>query len=127
MKKAALSIVLITLFSFFAEQVFPWWSVVICAAVVSALIPTTGKKAFLSGAAGVGLLWLLCALIYSIQTDFLLTERVARLFGINSAALMILLTMLIGALAGGMGGLLGNYLRRYVKYKTPYRSRHMKI
>lgn len=125
--KIAFIIVLIALFSFMAEQVFPWWSAVVCAAVVSALIPTTAKKAFLSGAAGVGLLWLLCALIYSIQTNFLLTERVARLFGINSAAFIILLSVLIGAVAGGMGSLLGNQLRRNVKYKAPYRSRHMKI
>lgn len=122
--KIAIKIGLIALLSFLAEQVFPWWSVVVCAAVVSALIPTKGSHAFLSGFAAVGLLWLICALIFSYQTDFLLTERVARLFGVNSSAIIIVITSLIGAIAGGMGALCGNQLRQTVQYKAPYRSRH---
>lgn len=125
--KVAFKIVLIAFFSFWAEQVFPWWSAVVCAALIAALIPTSGRKAFISGFAGVGLLWLLCALIFSFQTDFLLTERVALLFGVNSSALIILLTVMIGAIAGGMGALVGNQLRQSLIYKDPYRSRHVKM
>jgi hypothetical protein len=123
--KLFIKIILIAFFSFFAERVFPWWSAVLCAALVSALIPTSGRSAFLSGFAGVGLLWLVCALVFSFQTDFVLTNRVAHLFGVNSAALIILLTTVVGALAGGMGALCGNLLRRTLQYKAPYRSRHL--
>lgn len=123
--KLAIKIILVVFLSFGAEQLFPWWSVVISAAVVSAMIPTSGSTAFLSGFAGVGLLWFLSALFYSFQTDFLLTERVARMFGVNSSIIIILLTTIIGAIAGGMGALCGNQLRQFLKYKAPYRSRHM--
>ncbi len=122
--KVAIKIVLIAFFSFWAERIFPWWSAVLCAALVSALIPTSGKSAFLSGFAGVGLLWLLCAIIFSYQTDFILTERVARLFSVDSPLLIILVTALVGAIAGGMGALSGNQLRYTLQYKTPYLSRH---
>lgn len=122
--KVAIKIILIAFFSFWAERVFPWWSAVMCAALVSALIPTKGRTAFLSGFAGVGLLWLLCAFIFSYQTDFILTERVARLFSVDSPVLIILITALVGAVAGGMGALSGNQLRQTLQYKAPYLSRH---
>lgn len=121
--KLAIKIILIALFSFLAEQVFTWWSLVICAALVSALIPTTGKQAFLAGFVAIGLLWLFCAILFSMQTDFVLTERVANIFGMNSPVI-ILLSTLIGAIAGGMGALCGNQLRQAVHYKKAYKSRH---
>ncbi len=120
-----IKIVLIALISFLAEQVFPWWSVVICAAFVAALIPTKSTNAFLSGFLAIGLLWLMCSITYSLQADFILTERVAKVFGVNSPAVIILATSLIGAIAGGMGALCGNQLRQMVHYKSPYKSRHL--
>ncbi|WP_224998431.1 hypothetical protein [Cesiribacter sp. SM1] len=122
--KLAIKIALIAFFSFWAEQIFPWWSALVCAAVISALIPTTSLRAFMSGFTAVGLLWLVCALIFSAQTDFVLSSRVASLFGVNSSAFIIFLTTLIGGIAGGMGALCGNQLRKTVQYKAAYRSRH---
>lgn len=122
--KLVLKITLIAFLGYWAERVFPWWSALVCAAVISALIPTTSRKAFLSGFTAIGLLWLVCALIFSYQTDFVLSNRVANLFGVNSAAFIILLTTLIGGIAGGMGALCGNQLRKSVQYKAPYKSRH---
>lgn len=122
--KLGFKIILIAFLSFWAEQVFPWWSALVCAALVSALIPTKSKRAFLAGFAGVGLMWLFTALLFSIQTDFVLTKRVAVLFGVHSSAIIILITTIIGAVSGGMGALCGNLLRQYLRYKTPYRSRH---
>ena len=122
--KLAFKIILIAFLSFWAEQVFPWWSAVVCAAIVSALIPTQGKRAFWAGFAGVGLLWLFAALLFSFQTDFVLTSRVANLFGVASSVFIILITAIIGAIAGGMGALSGNLLRQNLRYKSPYRSRH---
>ncbi|EMR01184.1 hypothetical protein [Cesiribacter andamanensis] len=121
--KIAVKLFLIVFLAFWAEQVFPWWSVAVCAALVSALIPTTGKKAFWSGFAGIGLLWLFFALFYSIQTDFVLTQRVANLFGVGSSVVIILLTALIGAVVGGLGALTGNQLRQSLRTAPP-RPRH---
>lgn len=122
--KVVFKIVLIAFLSFWAQQVFPWWSAVLCAAIVSAIVPTQGKRAFMAGFAAVGLLWLVCALIFSIQADFVLTRRVAIMFGVYSPAVIIALSTLIGALTGGLGALCGNLLRQNLRYKNPYRSRH---
>jgi hypothetical protein len=117
--KLAFKIILIAFLSFWAEQLFPWWSVAVCAGLVSALIPTTGRKAFLGGFAGVGLLWLSLALLFSIRTDFLLTSRVADMFFVGSPAVIILLSTLIGALVGGLGALTGNQLRQSLRPTLP--------
>lgn len=121
--KIAFKIILIAFLGFWAEQVFPWWSVAVCAGLVSALIPTTGKKAFLGGFAGIGLLWLSLALLFSIRTDFLLTSRVADLFFVGSPVVIIILSTLIGALVGGLGALTGNQLRQSLR-PTPPRPRN---
>lgn len=125
--KLAFKIILIAFLGFWAEQVFPWWTVAVCAALISALIPTKSSRAFLCGFASIALLWLLCGLVFSIQSDFLLTERVARLFSVNSSIIILLVTSLIGGIVGGMGALCGNQLRQTLQYKAPYRSRHQNL
>ncbi len=108
-------VLLIALCSYLAELVFPWWSAALCAAILASLIATRGFKAFLSGFLGVGLLWLFGALFISIQTDYILTERVAELMQLGSSGLLIVVTAFIGALTGGLGALTGHQLRMLLR------------
>lgn len=109
-------IVLIAGLSYFAEIFLPWWSVVICAFLVNLILPTKGFNAFLSGFLGVGLLWLVFAWAINANTDGLLTTKVAQLFELNKAGLIVALTGLLGGITGGFaaltGSLLGNINRR---------------
>jgi hypothetical protein len=102
---------LIAIFAYFVGLLFPWWTLIVCAFLIAAVIPTTAFKAFLSGFLGGGLLWLFGALAYSIENDFLLTNRIGDLLMGISAAGVVGLSFLIGALAGGMGALAGNQAR----------------
>lgn len=124
--KFILLVIAIALSSYLAELLFPWWSAALCAFIITALFPTRGFKAFLSGFFGVGLLWLFGALLFSMQTDFILTDKVASLMQLGSSGILILITALVGALAGGLGALSGNQLRRLLKggrrQKSRYRS-----
>lgn len=103
-------IILIATGSYFAEMFFPWWTAVVVAFVVLALLPTSSPKAFLAGFLGLGLLWLAGALLYSFQTDFILTAKVASLLQARNSAVLIILTAVLGGIAGGMGALSGNHL-----------------
>lgn len=115
--KFILLVVLIALSSYLAELVFPWWSVALCAALIAGLIPSRGFKAFLGGFLGVGLLWLFGALSLSIETDYILTRKVATLMQLSSPVLIIV-TALIGALTGGLGALTGHQLRMLLKARS---------
>lgn len=119
--KFILIVILIALSSYLAELVFPWWSVALCSALISGLIPIRGFKAFLGGFLGVGLLWLFGALYLSIATNYILTQKVATLMQLGSPVL-IGATALIGALTGGLGALTGHNLRMLLKSRSNKRG-----
>jgi len=103
--------ILITGLCYITQQFFPWWSIAICAFLVSFVLPTKGLSAFLSGFLGVGLLWLLFAWSIDVSTDSVLTEKIAQLFSLNQAGLLIAATGTIGGITGGFASLTGSLLR----------------
>lgn len=119
-----IQLILIAFSSYFAESLFPWWTAAVCAFVVTALLPNSGFKSFLSGFLGVGLLWLFAALFYSIHTNHILTEKVAALMNLGGPGILITLTALTGALAGGMAGLSGSQLRRLLQERSRRKGRY---
>lgn len=120
--KLLLYVILIALLSFLAELFFPWWTAAVCALIVLALWPGKSLKAFLAGFLGVGLLWFAGALYFSIQTDFILTTKVARLLQVSNSVVVIVITAIIGGIIGGMGALSGNHLNKLL-HQTPRRKR----
>lgn len=109
--KFLLHILLIGVFAYLTALIFPWWTLIACAFLVAAIIPTSGYKAFLSGFLAGGLLWLISALYYSQQNEYLITEMMGELILNIGTAGIIGLTFLIGAIAGGLGALCGNQVR----------------
>jgi hypothetical protein len=91
----------------------PWWSFVITNAIVSIVIVQTPGKAFFSGALGVGLLWLILALMVDAQNNHLLSVKVATLLPLKgSYNLLIAITTFIGFLLGGISSLTGAFVRK---------------
>jgi hypothetical protein len=113
-----LQLVLIGGLSYISEMFFPWWTIVICAFFIGLFVSTSGLNAFLSGFLGLGLLWMVYAWIIDLQTDSILSTKIAALFTLTQPAILIVLTGFIAAVVGGLGSLTGNFLRRiFVKEK----------
>ena len=112
-------LLIIAVLSYLAELFFPWWSVVICAFFVGAIMRTRGINAFLSGFLGVGLLWLIAAWIIDAQSSAVLSEKVAAIFQLNQSVLIIVITAFTGAIVGGLGALSGNYFRDIFEPEKP--------
>lgn len=110
--KFILKIILIAGLSYLVELFFPWWSVVCCAFIIGAIMPTKGFNDFLAGFLGVGLLWLIFAWIIDVNTNSILTEQVAPILKMNNALVVVAVTGLLGGLVGGVGALSGSQLRR---------------
>ena len=68
-------------------------------------------KSFLGGFVGVGLLWFGTAMLIDVQTNSILTEKVALLFPTKTPALLFLLTAVIGGLPGGFAAMSGWLLK----------------
>ncbi|MEI6947733.1 hypothetical protein V9K67_11110 [Paraflavisolibacter sp. H34] len=105
------AILLIALLSFFAGLYFPWWSLAPVAFAVALLLRPAPLWAFVSGFAGVFLLWSILAGWIDAQNDSLLSRKVAQLFSLGpSSLLLILVTALVGGLVGGFAALTGSLL-----------------
>lgn len=106
-----LMVIFIAILSAAAELILPWWSVAIVSFVVSVLFVQKEDKAFLIGFSGVGLCWLVVALIRDFANDHILSNRMAMLLKLPGHGMLITLTVLIGALVGGFASWAGAYMK----------------
>lgn len=112
--KVLLKIILTAVMAYSLQTMLPWWSVVIASFSISFIISTKGLSSFVGGFLGVGILWFIQAMVIDIQTDSILTDRVAGIFSLPNNFLLILITSIIGGLVGGFGALTGMQLRNLI-------------
>jgi hypothetical protein len=102
---------LTALLAFVAGLYMDWWSVAIAAFLIALLVHQRSGKAFLSGALGVFLLWLIIAIWIDSKNDSLLSKKIAVIVHMGSPLVLILVTAIVGALVAGCAALSGSYLR----------------
>ncbi len=91
----------------------PWWSFVPANFLLSIAIVQKPWRAFLSGAMGVGLLWLALTLMIDQQNNHILSTKVASIFKLKGAYnILITVTFIIGFLLGGLSSLTGSFIRK---------------
>jgi hypothetical protein len=91
----------------------PWWSFAVTNLIVAVLIPQKPLVAFLTGAAGVGLLWMVLAILLDQGNDHILSTKVATILPLKgSYILLIVITSIVGGLVGGLASLTGSYMRK---------------
>lgn len=104
-----LLILLTLVLSAIAQTFLPWWSCVLVAFAVSALLSKHAGKAFISGFVSIFLLWLGMALIIHVRNEFILAERIAAMLTLPSSHLLPLISGLIGGIAGGIAAWAGKF------------------
>lgn len=110
--KFIISLLLTALLSFTAGLYLPWWTIAVCAFIVSVLILQQPLRAFLAGFLGVFLLWVIFSLLIDAANNHILSHKIASIFPLGGIPfLLILITGFIGGLVGGMAALSGSYLR----------------
>ena len=109
LKQTLFTIALCFIFQYF----LPWWTLVFGALVGGYWFDNKAWMSFLSGLVGVGLLWVVMAMVIDIQTQSILTEKVARLFPTKTPALLFLLTGIIGGLPAGFAAMTGSLLKTW--------------
>ena len=125
--RKALSEILLTAFlAAILQWWLPWWVVAIAAFVVAAIYNSRSIwQAFVSGFLGIGLLWFVYTFIIDISSLYILSSKVATIFGVPTILLCII-TALIGGITGGLGALCGNLFRKMFnprQQQTTYYSR----
>jgi energy-coupling factor transporter transmembrane protein EcfT len=93
--------------------ILPWWSFVLSNFIIAVLIVHKPWKSFLSGALGVGLLWLILAMIMDQQNQHILSVKVATILPLKgSSTALIALTGFVGFLLGGLSSLTGSFAKK---------------
>lgn len=103
----------------------PWYMPMIIAFVCGLAGGRSANKPFISGFAGVGLFWLILALIIHLQNDGILTSRMAGIMSENmgmniSAILLFIIMVILGGLLGGMASVSGHMLTSSVSQGGVY-------
>ncbi|MEX0778144.1 MAG: hypothetical protein WD491_00820 [Balneolales bacterium] len=89
----------------------PWWTIALASAVVSILLGKNGMHAFISGFAGIGLLWLIIAGYIHYVNEGILSNRIAVMMDLPNGLFVIFVTALLGALVGGFSSLTGYLIK----------------
>ena len=107
-----LPFLLIALLSAVAQLFLPWWSIALVAFGVCFWRSKTGWRAFGAGFLGIAMVWFVYAFLIHLQTDGILTGRMAELFfKTKTPVFLLLITPLLGGLTGGLAGLAGHQTR----------------
>ncbi len=113
--KFILSIILTALLSLVLQLFLPWWTIVIAAFIAGVVIPLGGFRAFLSGLLGVAIVWWVYSLMIDMQTNSILSEKIAVMFHAGSPLILILLCGLLAGVIGGFASLSGKALHGIIK------------
>ncbi|MEN9701328.1 MAG: hypothetical protein RIR55_643 [Bacteroidota bacterium] len=91
----------------------PWWSFVVTNFIIAIALNQKPGKSFLSGALGVGLLWLILALVIDTQNNHILSVKVANILPLKGSYIaLIIITSVVGFLLGGLSSLTGSFVRK---------------
>jgi hypothetical protein len=108
--------VFLTAFLAFSIGLFtslPWWSFVITSFLVALGVHQKVGKAFLSGFAGLFLLWSILAIFKDMANDHILAIKVAKILPLGGSYwALILMTGLIGGLVSGLAAISGSTARK---------------
>ena len=111
--KIVISIALTALMGFAAGLYFPWWSFAITSLIVALTVHQRPWKAFVTGFAGMFILWGGLAFFIDMQNEHILSQKVANILPLGgSVDLLIVITALVGGLVSGFAALAGSYARK---------------
>lgn len=111
-------LLLIAVFTYITALFSPWWSAMMCAAMIAFTLPGNNFNAFLSGFMGVGLIWMVMAWKVDIETGSIMSLKMIEMFPIDDTNMLIIVVALVGGLSGGLGAFTGNSLRQlFIKKK----------
>jgi zinc transporter ZupT len=111
--------VLVCLLVMLALQVLTpfWWWIMIVPFGYGAAVAKSGWKALRTGVLSAGLLWLGAGVYFLLTGSRIIAERMAKMFGLGSPWLMVLVTTLIAAVAAALSGYAGYAVRALFRRK----------
>ncbi|WP_028787564.1 hypothetical protein [Terrimonas ferruginea] len=89
---------------------FDWWIIAPAAFITAVLVRQRPGMAFLAGFLAVFLLWAGLSYWIDVQNQHILATRIAKLMGVGSPFMLVIVTGLVGGLVGGLAALSGSFM-----------------
>lgn len=116
MKTFLLKILLIGLLAWGAQYLTVWFAGPLVALLVNAVWKGSSAQGFFTGFLALGILWFSLALCTDLQTDGILTVKMAEILPLKGSRTgLVLLSTFIGALVGGLCGWTGALARKLLR------------
>lgn len=116
MKTFLLKLILIALLAWGAQYFTVWFAGPLMALLVNLFWKGSSLQGFFTGFLALGILWFSLALCTDMQTDGILTVKMAEILPLKGSRIgLVLLATFIGALVGGLCGWTGALGRKLLK------------
>lgn len=109
--KIVLKILVLIVLAYYAEHVFPWWSIAAASLLVFFAVPSKMFTSFLSGFFALGVLWFWLSWRTHMQTEGVLSEKISEALQLPNPIYLVLLAGLVGGFVGGVSALVGSRMR----------------
>ncbi len=100
------------LFSALSTWFFPWWSMPLVTFLVALIMQQKPGKSFLIGFVSIALLWLIVMLWRDIPNEHILSDRMAKVFGLPNFSLLMVVNVFLGGLIGGLAAWCAGLMNR---------------
>lgn len=109
-------ILIIIISSFLAQSFLPWWIISPICLISGYFFSTSKKQAFVSGFAGIFILWTIKILTLSLPNENLLANKIGQVFMLPENnynwIIIILISSIAGGIVGGVSCLAGNTIKK---------------
>ncbi|WP_375582936.1 hypothetical protein [Cyclobacterium xiamenense] len=106
--------------AYFLGGTLPYWFIMMVIAGLAVWMRGPTSQAFIAGALGVGLVWLLVPLLTWSASGSDLPDQVAKIMGLPNGTVLVGITAVMGFLIGGTSALTGNLLGKLVRRNKFY-------
>ncbi|MDF2383972.1 hypothetical protein JMG10_21050 [Nostoc ellipsosporum NOK] len=108
--KFLIAFLLTAALAFVGGLYFDWWIIAPAAFLTAALVRQRPGIAFLAGFLAIFILWAGLSYWIDVQNQHILGTRIAKLMGVGSTFMLVVVTGLVGGLVGGMAALSGSFM-----------------
>lgn len=103
---------LIIVGSYLAQLYFPWWSMVVVAAVAGLLFSCKkSRKSFYAGFFAILISWSALAVFADTLNEGIFSDKMSSVLGVMTKPVLIVLPAILGGILAGFASMTGNLLR----------------
>jgi hypothetical protein len=118
-----MNFIIIFILSAILQLIAPWWVIALIPFLINVWRPTSPLLAFFTSFAAIAALWFGYGLYLHVNSEGIMSNRIAEIFSLPNGILLLIITAVIGGIVGGFSGLSGFFVQQIFDNKPPASTR----